>query len=649
MMIYLALAFLLACATSLVLTPLSMHLASITGAIDQPNDRKIHGNPIPRLGGIAVVASSLGILGLFLLVSPLNIELDYIKIFNGVPLLTGVLLIVVVGIWDDHKDISPGIKFAGQGIAAMLICLAGIRIEYITNPFSQEVMQLGLFSYPLTVLWIIGITNAFNLIDGLDGLAAGVAIISLFTITGISLISNNQGIAMMAVILAGSLLGFLRYNFHPAKTFLGDSGSLFIGFTLAVISVQSYTKVSATFAFVVPLLALGLPITDTLVAMARRYLNWFLPHRNSEQGNQQASPTIGKVLSSLFKPDASHIHHRLLSQGISQQNAVLLLYLISGIFGAGAVVVVEAPAEMTFMVLVTIAVLALFFIRQLRYREMEVLKNGILFSMYEKFFVRNGTTQFLLDFFFAFLAMNISLSLTGQTLHIQLTDNWYVIGTAKVGGFLWVQMAVFALLGLYREPVTRIGIAEMLRFTKTLTVTALLGFGYLYLFPAFRAWVTPTFMLLYFYLLTSMVLGIRVAFHALRYYFNRHKDGQKSVLIYGATDTGILTLQNLLTQLNDTYKPIGFLDDDPNLEGTTVNGFPVFGGHWKLSGLLQKRPVDHILITDQNILPEALKRIQKRAEEHDVALSKATFALENLNQKPERYSKPKRELTYASS
>ncbi|MFW5980418.1 MAG: glycosyltransferase family 4 protein [Halanaerobiaceae bacterium] len=286
-------------------TPLIKKLSTRIGAVDYPNSRRINTTPIPNIGGIAIY---LGFLITLLLFSPTS------------NLLTGTLLggtfILFLGLIDDLYGISPAVKLTGQIMAAGILIYFGVKIEFITNPFGGMV-YLSYWSFPLTILWIVTITNTINLIDGLDGLAAGVATIAVITLFFVALQENRMLPAVMAIALAGSCMGFLKYNFHPAQIFMGDTGAMFTGYVLAAISVAGALKSAAVVTVFVPLLALGIPIFDTLFAIIRRIYN---------------NRPIGKA-------DHGHLHHRLLALGWSQSQAVLIVYAISAILGLMAYII----------------------------------------------------------------------------------------------------------------------------------------------------------------------------------------------------------------------------------------------------------------------------------------------------------------------
>ena len=300
-------AFTVALAVAYFTTPWVKGMAIKAGALDAPDDRKVHKKPIPRMGGIAIY------LGFVLAVlASMHVSREIVG------LLLGGTVIMMVGIIDDMRQLSAKVKLLGQIAAAMVLVAFHIRIEWLTNPFG-EMLYVDQFSVPLTILWVVGLTNTVNLIDGLDGLAAGVSTIASITILLVALQQNFWTVAILTAALAGAALGFLQHNFNPAKIFMGDTGSMFLGYMLAAVSILGTVKSAATIALVVPIMALGLPIMDTAFAILRRYRN-------------------GRPI---FKPDKGHLHHRLLDLGLTQKQAVLLMYVISGCLGISAIALTE--------------------------------------------------------------------------------------------------------------------------------------------------------------------------------------------------------------------------------------------------------------------------------------------------------------------
>lgn len=320
-------AFLIALFVALIVTPAVIVLAAKTGAMDAPDARKVHKGPMPRIGGLAIYCGFMAAILAMLNFAELTQE-----VANGViGLLLGGTLIVIIGLIDDYKNLPAKVKLLGQVLAACVVVYFDVRIDVITDPFG-DYLYLEYLAAPATVFWIVGLTNTVNLIDGLDGLAAGVSTIASVTIMLVALQEDVMIVALFTAALAGAALGFLRYNFNPAKIFMGDTGSMFLGFILAGISVIGAVKCTATIALIVPILALGLPIMDTTFAIIRRYR--------------------GGV--PIFKPDKGHLHHRLLDLGFSQRQAVLLMYVISALLGLSAVALNEVSGGMSIVIVVCV-------------------------------------------------------------------------------------------------------------------------------------------------------------------------------------------------------------------------------------------------------------------------------------------------------
>lgn len=318
--------FLFALMATYILTPLTKQLALSIGAVDIPNNRRINKKAVPTLGGIAIY---LGFLIPIILNMPLNKRL--------IGILLGGTFILLIGIIDDLYELSPSWKLTGQILAACILLFFGIKIEFITNPFGG-MLYLGYWGVPLTLFWVVGITNTVNLVDGLDGLAAGISAIAAFILFLVALQEGQTFSAILALTLASSSLGFLRFNFNPADIFMGDTGAMFLGYMLAAISVSGALKSAATVTLVVPVLALGVPIFDTIFAIIRRIHN-------------------GKPIG---EADNGHIHHRLLALGMNQRQAVLSVYGISICLGLMALIINGANLHDAFVILGIVIVILIY-------------------------------------------------------------------------------------------------------------------------------------------------------------------------------------------------------------------------------------------------------------------------------------------------
>lgn len=330
---------------SLFATPLVRRLAFRVGAIDVPKDeRRVHKKPIARIGGLAIIVSTILTLAMnFVLANKSNWSFNIDK--NAIGVVLGCAIIIVVGILDDIRPQRARLKLVCQIIASFLVVLlSNVRVMAISNPFSNSgVLVLNYYvSCFVTAFWIVGITNAINLIDGLDGLAAGVSTISYISIFFVSMILGDVRTSMMAIILAGSVLGFLPYNFNPAKIFMGDTGSTFLGFTLAIISVSGTLKACTAISIVIPVLILGLPLFDTTFAILRRFFS-------------------GRPI---MEADRGHIHHKLMDMGLSQKQVVLLMYFISAVLGVSAVWITEIR-HISMLITVVVCLIMLFGVSKL--------------------------------------------------------------------------------------------------------------------------------------------------------------------------------------------------------------------------------------------------------------------------------------------
>lgn len=279
-MIRIVVAFIVSLLTVLIITPIVKRIAIKIGAVDQPSNRKVHDKIMPRMGGLAIF---IGVVA-GVLASGIYTETRMTAI------TVGAFIIIVLGILDDKYQLSAKVKFLIQLGVAIMIVSTGLKMDFFSVPFLTERFELGWMAYPLTVLWIVGITNAINLIDGLDG-AAGLSVIGLSTIAVMALSGGKVLILSLSLVVIASTLGFLFYNFHPAKIFMGDTGSLFLGYSISILSLLGLYKSVTLFSIVIPIIILGVPIFDTTFAIIRRILN----------------------KQPISAPDKSHIHHRLMA------------------------------------------------------------------------------------------------------------------------------------------------------------------------------------------------------------------------------------------------------------------------------------------------------------------------------------------------
>ena len=353
-----AIAFLLAFITAFVITPYTIRLAKKTGAVDIPADRRVNKKPMPRLGGLAVIAGFL-ISAIYLIISMyIEKKIDFtqdVLIPKLIGFFVGLIILTITCFVDDVKGIKPIVKLAGQILAAIAVVKSGLLIDNFTIPFKENNLVLNeVFSYILTIGWIVGITNAINLIDGLDGLSSGITLIACISLLIIFSLNESPLIAIVLITaLAGAIVGFLPYNFNPAKTFIGDVGANFMGYAIAVISILGVAKTYTLIVIIAPIIVLALPIFDTLWAIVRRIVKT-------------------KSLKGVFKADNGHLHHKLMARGYTQRQSVFILYGVTATLGMVAIILLDSGIwKAVSFALLVIAIVAIGYKDILHLREEE--------------------------------------------------------------------------------------------------------------------------------------------------------------------------------------------------------------------------------------------------------------------------------------
>mgnify|MGYP003374265665 CR=1 FL=1 len=340
-----AIAFLLAFIVAFMATPYTIKLAKKVGAVDVPKDeRRMHKRAMPKFGGPAVILGFLVSVIYLLIVMSMENTIGLFGPENyGMKLLgmfLGIIIISITCIIDDIKTIRPIFKLTGQVLAAIVAVAFGVRIESVNFAFIQTPELGDVLSTIVTIVWIVGVTNAINLIDGLDGLAAGISVISSVSLLIIFVLNQSPTVALILITaLAGALVGFLPFNFSPAKTFIGDTGSNFLGYSISIIAILGVAKTYTLAVIILPLIVLGLPIFDTIWAIIRRVIK-------------------GKSIKAIFKADKGHLHHKIVARGFSQKQAVLILYGISATFGLFAIILFDSGIwkALSFLLMVIVAI-----------------------------------------------------------------------------------------------------------------------------------------------------------------------------------------------------------------------------------------------------------------------------------------------------
>src|SRR4030042_2394343 len=610
--------FFVAVGFSLILTPLTRAFAVRLNILDLPSERKIHKKPVPLLGGIPVFLSfNLAIILGIIVDQSLLLEPVLSKWQN---LLICQIIILGLGLIDDKIHVQPTTKFIFQIFVGVLIVFFGFGINSITNPFNGIALDLGFFSIPITVFWLVLITNALNLIDGLDGLAAGTSLIVAMTIFAICYFTQNNSIAFVSLVLAGSILGFLKYNFYPAKIFLGDSGSLLLGFLLAVFSIQGSSKGPTAIAIMTPILALGFPIMETLLSMIRRLLKSIHIIDYPEKNGTTRSIFIKGF--SPFKADKDHVHHRLLKLGFSQRKTVIILYGACAALSVLALISV-AIKNINVIALMGAVIIAFFIgIRSLKYQEFKILESGLLIPVFNFPIINRKTFQGFYDLCMILFSAYLSFVLVFGGFNSQARD----LFIQSIPILLLFKMIIFYLFGLYRETWAHFSLEEILSLiggmvcsSLSLIIIAALIFG----LDAFGGII---FFVVDFYLLLTLVGGFRVSYRIINSYYKKgFADKGKKVVIYGAGYRGSTVLKEIRNNTSYIFLPLGFIDDDPGKKGKILHGCPILGSFNDLDEISSGNEISEIIISTAKIGKEKINKLTEFCRKRQINVRQFEF------------------------
>lgn len=571
-------------ALAFALTPLTAWFARRVGAVDLPGERKVHSAPIPRLGGLAVVASVASVLtaSFFFSARPWQIP---VQLLPGFAL--GILPIIGVSLIDDVRGVGHGKKFLFHGLGAATAVALGVSLAPTVHLFGTPI-HIGVLALPLSFLWIVGVTNAFNIIDGLDGLSAGLALISAASMSAVFMLVDQSGMAAVSLVLAGALAGFLPYNTHPAKIFLGDTGATAVGFSLAVFALKGGSTLSSGFAAALPILVLGLPIADTLIAIVRRAL-------------RRAEFKTG----GLFEADSNHIHHRLMGLGIDHRKAVLILYLIGLILAAVALLSIFLKAREAALFVMAVLLAGMVGIHRLGYDEFAFIRRGKVLRIYDMSGVKRGMFVVFVDIAFAVIAAYLAAGLK--------YDIWRGHETARrvldlATTFAPVTVAVFWWSGMYRGSWR---VASMSDLTSVVTSVALAVPVAAFLLTLYSPTSYPISMfVIYGAISLIMTAGARASYVVLEDSQQRaNKEGAPAV-IYGAGRHGVAAARELFAHPASGLRPVGFIDDDEEKRGRIVSGLPVFGAVRELEAVLRTGRASALILASPLISKEGLRHAE---------------------------------------
>jgi len=602
----------LACGLSLALTPPVRALAlRLRCGFSSKGDIPSH---IPRMGGVAIALSCvLTVTGMIWLktVSSEQVKIDF---SYWLPVFAGTAIILIGGIIDDCRTLSPRTKFFIQVAGATAAIWSGFKIDEV-SVFGGEPIQLRLFAVPLTYLWIIGLTNAYNLVDGLDGLAAGLGAIAAGTCVGLFVVRGDVDDALLLGVLLGALLGFLPYNFNPARIYLGDSGSQLIGYLLAVLAIRGSQKQATVLAVVIPLLIFGLPILDTLLSMARRFLAGF-----RESFALDLLARYGRAAKRMFEGDRDHIHHRLVGLGFSHRGAVLALYAAAFILSGFAFASVLAQYRNTALILINVGVATVIGLGKLGYGDGRILRAPSLLKWSEH-------ARFDRSFFMGFVDLILIgaaywgayLLLYGPPLNSS-TRLWCLNAFPVV---MLVQMNMIAFCGLYRGVWRAIGASDLIRVYFAVCAGGVIAYSLVVV-------MNPPPGVFGLFVLDVLALGwlmgaARSAYRIVEFFHQLGGHAARPVLIYGAGLGGQLLLRELRQNDDRGIHPVGFLDDDMKLQRRVINGVPVVGSGRDFDSVLDRYPVDALIISSEKIRGSALRRALLLAKSRGVEVLRSGF------------------------
>jgi len=614
--------FLLAFACSLLFTPVVEAVARKLGALDLPGGRKVHDHPIPRLGGFSIFVTFNLILVIASQIDFFFFPTDFLKEINFLWLTVASVIMLGVGAVDDFRRIPSSIKFFSQIIAGLIVALACVKIQVITLPFGT--IDLGIWSIPVTILWVVAITNAINLLDGLDGLAAGTSFIVCLAMFGISLLNQNIGIALCSAILAGSIIGFLKYNFYPASIFLGDSGAYFLGFILSVLPLLGGLKGTATFAILIPILALGLPIIDTGLSMVRRLLRSLHIMEIDEEKNEIKFFFLDGF--SMFRADRDHIHHRLLRMGFTQRKAVILLYAISLILGGLAFFSVYFKNINYALFLTTIGLASYMGVKKLGYSEIQILRNGALLPLFDAPVVNIRILRFFVDMAFIALSYYLAFLLRFEGTFGPSIKEYYITTIPLV---LTIKMGIFYLSGLYKGAWRYTSVSDVVKMLKAVALGCFVSALVLWAIPGYGV-ISLSVLVIDFNILFFLVTGARTSFRVLEHFQISNNHHGRKVLIFGVDKSSIQALNEFINNPRLDLSPVGFIDEDERNKGKQVSGYPILGSIDSLENILKNNSISDVIVTGKNLSEGKLERLSQICNSHHISLRRFQTHLEEI-------------------
>lgn len=584
-----------AVAASLFLSPLLIRIARHRGIVALPQDDRWHKDPTPLLGGVAIFGAFLASL---LIAGPGSM--------GGYAILAGATGIFALGLYDDIFGLNPQVKLIGQVIISALMVSLNIQIEIIPWP---------VVSIPLTIFWIVALTNAFNLLDNMDGLAAGIAVIASGVLLVFSIQAGEYTVAALSAALGGAALGFLVFNFNPASIFMGDSGSMVLGFCLACFSILGTWRhaTNLVVSMTVPILVLGIPIFDTTFVAITRKLR-------------------GVPIS---KGGRDHVSHHLVRLGLSERRTVLILYAASILISALALLN-STVNPLLMVVLAGILGTGLFIVGLFleESKKKKGLADELTAAVYgplrspratQVVLSRRRIAEILIDVFLIALAYFSAYLVRFEAQFDQFYFQQFVTTLPWV---IMIKFAVFYYIGLYKSVWRYISVRDMMDILKAVVLSSFVILSFIVILSRFEGFSRSVFIIdaVFTFILVG---GSRGFLRVLREYLENYRRGGRRVVIVGAGDAGELVLREIRNNLEIDYQVVGFIDDDPSKRKVRIHGVPVLGSSDELGAVAAAKRVEEVLVAIPSATEDQLLRIASRCREADLPFT--TFpALKHL-------------------
>lgn len=552
---------------------------------------------MPLLGGVAVIGSTaltIGVLGLAWPNHPVHTIDRSLVIGAGL----GLVPVVLVSLWDDMRALPAWPKFMAHAVGAAIAISYGVCLSPTVHLFGQDV-YIGVFAIPLSMLWIMGVTNAFNIVDGLDGLSAGLALVSVASLAAVFAIAHQFGMVAASLVMAGALIGFLPYNLHPARIFLGDTGAAAIGFCLGCFALRGGSTLSSGFAAAMPVFLLGLPIADTAVSMARRTI------RRLEQPDS----------NHVYEADRNHFHHRLIAHGIGHRQAVFILYGAGLLFAAAGLLSILMKTFEAGLFLMGLLMAGFVGVARLGYEEFAVIRKGLVLRFYDAPVLRRSFFAVFADAAMVMVAVYVALVLK--------LDSWDLAsfggqGMKMVGVLVPATVAALWYFKLYRGTWRLAGIHDFHRLTLAILTSTFVAFLVHRLMFGDKS--PASFFEIYLLAILILAGGSRISYRVLVTQRDAARQDGMPVLVYGAGMTGGRLLPQLLADAAFGMRAVGFIDDDPAKSGRRVRGIPVWGDVRSLELAVSQTSARKLIIACRHITPERVAAARAECKRLDIEL-----------------------------